>query len=389
MAQTLDYNKNVTAVVPVTIPTFDDDLEIIQKLDDEPNDVGGLTPAELKAKFDEGNLTAQQYINNVLIPQVIAGDATEQARQAAESERVSNEIDRVGNEFQRVTAEQERVAVEAFRVSAEESRVSAEASRVSAEQARADETAGIVAQATAQATAAKQSADNAASSESTASKYVSAAASSASSAAASASSASTSASAANASASAASASQTAAKNSENQAKYWAEQAQGAVGGDFATRSEAQGYANTAESNANKYTDQKIAALPAPDVSGQISVHNVDSAAHSDIRELIANKKGAQVYTATIGATWTEDSDTGVNYQTVAITGVTADNTAKVDHSSASIDGTSDGYAVFVEEENQYLTHITNGYAETVADGVKFVIFGDAPTISIPIVVEVV
>lgn len=42
----------------------------------------------------------------------------------------------------------------------------------------------------------------------------------------------------------------------------------------------------AESNANSYTDQKIAAIPAPDVSGQINAHNEDVSAHSDIRALI-------------------------------------------------------------------------------------------------------
>lgn len=44
------------------------DLNIVQQLDDEPNDVGGLSAAELKKKFDEGSLTIQKYINNVLIP---------------------------------------------------------------------------------------------------------------------------------------------------------------------------------------------------------------------------------------------------------------------------------------------------------------------------------
>lgn len=44
------------------------DLNIVQQLDDEPNDVGGLSAAELKKKFDEGSLTIQEYINNVLIP---------------------------------------------------------------------------------------------------------------------------------------------------------------------------------------------------------------------------------------------------------------------------------------------------------------------------------
>ena len=46
------------------IPKLHEDLSIIQKLDDQPNDVGGLTAAELKAKFDESGLTVQEYINN-------------------------------------------------------------------------------------------------------------------------------------------------------------------------------------------------------------------------------------------------------------------------------------------------------------------------------------
>lgn len=95
----------------------------------------------------------------------------------------------------------------------------------------------------------------------------------------------------------------------------------------------------------------------------------------------------KTYTATIGTTWVEDSNTGVKTQTVTISGVTASQTAKVDHAYTG-SGTSDDYAAFVEAENQYLTYITNGYAETVAGGIKFTIFGDANTVSIPIVVEV-
>lgn len=97
--------------------------------------------------------------------------------------------------------------------------------------------------------------------------------------------------------------------------------------------------------------------------------------------------GGTTYTATIGTTWVEDSDTGVKTQTVAIAGVTASQTAKVDHAYTG-SGTSDDYAAFVEAENQYLTCITNGYAETYDGGIKFTIFGDANTVSIPIVVEV-
>lgn len=95
----------------------------------------------------------------------------------------------------------------------------------------------------------------------------------------------------------------------------------------------------------------------------------------------------KTYTATIGTTWTEDNNTGVKTQSVAIAGVTAQNTALVDHVYTGA-GTSDDYAAFVEAENQYLNCITNGYAETYDGGIKFTIFGDANTVSIPIVVEV-
>ena len=52
----------------MVIEKFDKDMNVIGALPDEPNDVGGLTAADLKAKFDEGGLALQQYINEVLIP---------------------------------------------------------------------------------------------------------------------------------------------------------------------------------------------------------------------------------------------------------------------------------------------------------------------------------
>lgn len=308
MAQTLDYNKNVTAVVPVTIPTFDDDLAIIQKLDDEPNDVGGLTPAELKAKFDEGNVTAQRYINEVLIPTVVANDLSEQSREAAEFERVANEVERVSNENARVVAEQERAdSNTTIRNLVENMEVSAE---------------------------------------------------------------------------------TLTPSSSATAKISVDERTGGYKISLGIPKGESG-SGTGDMTKSVYDPTGKATDVFKYANDAIGTHNVSTDAHPDIREALANAGGADVYEAVIGTSWTEDSDTGVKYQTVAITGVTADNTAKVDHSSTSIDGTSDGYAVFVEEENQYLTHITNGYAETVAGGVKFVIFGDAPTVSIPIVVEVV
>lgn len=56
----------------MAITTFTDDMDIIAALDDEPNDVGGLTAAQLKAKFDEAGNTIQTYINDSLIPELDA-----------------------------------------------------------------------------------------------------------------------------------------------------------------------------------------------------------------------------------------------------------------------------------------------------------------------------
>lgn len=57
----------------MAISQFDKDVEVIQKLDDEPNDVQGLTPAELKKRFDQAAVWLKEYINSILIP-AIAGD---------------------------------------------------------------------------------------------------------------------------------------------------------------------------------------------------------------------------------------------------------------------------------------------------------------------------
>jgi hypothetical protein len=47
-----------------------DDLNIIQKLDDEPNDVGGETAASLKEQFDKASNLLKTYINGVLLPEL-------------------------------------------------------------------------------------------------------------------------------------------------------------------------------------------------------------------------------------------------------------------------------------------------------------------------------
>lgn len=133
----------------------------------------------------------------------------------------------------------------------------------------------------------------------------------------------------------------------------------------------------------QYADQKIANTEKGAANGVATLGADGKVPFSQLPEISSVK----TFTTIIGTTWTENEDTGVKSQNVSITGVLAKHTAKVDHAYTG-DGTTDGYAAFVEAENQYLTYITNGYAETYDGGITFYIFGDAPTVSIPIVVEV-
>lgn len=284
MEKRLTADLNVVANSNLEIQLLDGDLNIIQKLDDEPNDVGGLTSAELKAKFDESGNIIKKYINETLIPAVLTDDATEESRKQAEAARVAAEQGRVTAEEGRVSAETARAAAEQARSEAEASRVSAENARAAAETARADETAGIVARATEHANAAAGSASQAAGSEQSAKDAAGTATGAAISASQSETAASGSASQASAAAAAAAGSaagaETASKTAQSwavggtgtrpgedtdNAKYWAEKAQAVVGGDFATKVEAQGY---------------------------VTAHNESNVAHSDIRKALEGKAAA-------------------------------------------------------------------------------------------------
>lgn len=117
MAQKLERDLNVIqrSGVEIRIDPLSGDLDIIQKLDDEPNDVGGLTAQQLKAKFDEAGNTIKEYINESLIPQVVGADATEADRKTAEEQRKANEEDRQASEETRKENEAARVSAEADR----------------------------------------------------------------------------------------------------------------------------------------------------------------------------------------------------------------------------------------------------------------------------------
>lgn len=136
MSAELTRDLNIVQSSGVEIKMLDGDLNIIAKLDDEPNDVGGLSSDQLKAKFDEAGNIIKDYLNNTLIPAILASDATEAERTAAEAQRVSNENVRVANEKARQIAETARDSDEAQRVAAENARAAAETARENAEAAR-------------------------------------------------------------------------------------------------------------------------------------------------------------------------------------------------------------------------------------------------------------
>ena len=53
------------------------DMGIISRLEDEPNDVGGLTAAQLKARFDEAGEAVKAYLNDTLLAELAAPTAAD------------------------------------------------------------------------------------------------------------------------------------------------------------------------------------------------------------------------------------------------------------------------------------------------------------------------
>ena len=87
----------------MALTEFQDDLNIIQKLDDEPNDVGGLTAAELKAKFDEAGLTIQNWLNTVLLPALVAANLAFQETTDIPAKTVQAAIENVQEQVKQAT----------------------------------------------------------------------------------------------------------------------------------------------------------------------------------------------------------------------------------------------------------------------------------------------
>ena len=65
----------------MAIPLFEEDLNIISRLGDYPGSEDGLTPEELKAKFDMSANLIKKYLNEKVIPNInIAIDVDELTR---------------------------------------------------------------------------------------------------------------------------------------------------------------------------------------------------------------------------------------------------------------------------------------------------------------------
>lgn len=279
----MNDDLNIVAESPLVIEKLGDDLNIIQKLDDEPNDVGGMTSTELKETFDRSGNLIKAFINDKLIPAVLASDATEAARAAAETAREQAEAARKTAETAREQAETAREEHETIRVRQEQERVAAEQARDEAEKARVDSTTGIMAQATTQADAAKTAAQGAA-------RDAEAAAQDARTAAAAAQGAAKDAGDAEASAGSAAKSEQAAQTASaasqswaaggtgtrpdeetNNAKYWAGVAEKAAGGGVTSFN---GRAGVVTPKKGDYTAEMVGARPDTWTPGAADVNAV-------------------------------------------------------------------------------------------------------------------
>lgn len=309
------------------------DLDIIAKLDDEPNDVGGLTSAQLKETFDKAGNTIKTYINETLIPELLASDAVEQGR----------------------------VEAEAARVVAEQARVTAEQERVNAEVAR--NTWGEYSESVQYVPGNKVAYKG--------SSYV--------------------------------CRRSVTGVSPEDSSAWLMIAkQGEIGpmGLPGRGLTILGYYETQEALEAAQTN------PAPgDAYGVGSAEPYDIYVWSGTDSRWVNNgkiqgadgkpgppgpqgPGSVFYETTIPtAGWSKSETTGVTSLSLPVPGVTAAANLHVDHRYTG-DGSKAAYERYVQEENQFLNQICNGYAETYDGGIKFHIFGNAPSIAIPIVAEV-
>lgn len=227
--------------------------------DEDAAESGDITPTQaeqLQAQIEE-------IKDSIVASTQAATEAAASADAAAASETAAGGYaDSAGNSANLAALSAQAAAGSA--TEANDSRLAAALSAVNAGEAQeAAESAATQAEASNQAAAQSQSAaaaseQNAAASEQNVAQNAQNAAQSAQAAEQSATSAASDAAAAEACKNAAAASQQAAAESEAQAEYWAEQAAAIVGGDFATKIEAQGYVNEHNESEESHADLRLA-----------------------------------------------------------------------------------------------------------------------------------
>lgn len=79
----------------MAISKFNEDLDIIQKLDTYPNDTDGLSAEELKERFDRAGNLLKTFLNEVLIPELEAENIPFSASTAVNAENIQTAIENV------------------------------------------------------------------------------------------------------------------------------------------------------------------------------------------------------------------------------------------------------------------------------------------------------
>lgn len=139
MATEFNYTREWTDAEAFPLLSFTKNWE-------NPEDYPTYEPDEMQVRRDMQSLhdEVKDFLNNELIPRVIAEDATVEGWEAQETARSEAESARSEAETARADAEQGRVDAEAARVQTEAARVETEAARATAESARVTAETGRV-----------------------------------------------------------------------------------------------------------------------------------------------------------------------------------------------------------------------------------------------------
>lgn len=410
MAEEFQYTREWTDEAAFPLLSFSKSWE-------NPEDYPTYEPDETQVRKDMQSLhdEVKDYLNEVLIPAVLAEDATEEARAAAETARETAEAARAAAETERASAETARAEAETARAAAESERDMAETmrkdfessrqyfedgrekmetSREEAENARVDaEAARVEAERTREnAEVEREAAEYQRQSAETQrsdyegdrrvaeynrvldeSRRVEAE---------------------NARVEAESTRQTQ-ENARVEAENARVEAETARAEAESTRQTQENARVTAEDNRNVWEvfDSSKQYYPGNKVAYQGSSY-VNRSACSGVAPtdaahwllIVTSPDEVDVCEAVIGTTWADGTVSGTKTQTVGIHAVRAEDTANIGCVYDG-NGSAASYTAFAKQRGEFLTKISSGVAETVDGGIKFTITGEANTVDIPIRVE--